>query len=248
LVNASPAVRFFNGYSHPSRDGARPGGVDVRDLLELLHRPARENAECGHLVYREWALRTRPRESLSGADVLVDRPRLQRLGDGGWAHVSEEIRQIWFSRPDLLRVEILRSGVSTRVGVRRGQRWWRWDAAEGVTSGTVSSAGDLAAVPPMLKPGVLAPLALVAALRLVMDGLGVHGGRGVVLATGYPHNGVPHDARYALEFDAVNGTIIRRAVYRAEQCVQLTDALEVEFDLRINPAIFRFEQAPLSLG
>lgn len=180
--------------------------------------------------------------------LLVDRDgaaggrlRLRDQGRGLYPQPRRVRRRIWFESPQRLRIELLHDGTVVRVGVRDGTRWWRWDHHEGTTSGRHDPIEN-DTLPAFLDPTLLSPVRVLTALRFEAIGEGGRLERRVFLARAVPRDPVMEaQPAFEFEFDARYGTILRRAIVEHGKCVQRTEALEVHFDITVDPKRFVFE-------
>lgn len=216
-------------------------------LLELLDG-ALDQVTTFEGEFRDWA---RPEPSLTmlvgrgpGAGERGDTANLRWRGGGPFPFAQQLMRHIWFRSPASLRVEMRRNHRLVRFGIRDGTRWWRWDEREGDSEGEVTGPAPVSPLPPLLDPPVLTPARVLARTRLETHGVGVRAGRNVVLAHGRmrgltaPSPGIRHE----LEFDAEHGIMLRAATFVNERCVESMEALSIEFDGALEPALF--EHAP----
>ena len=168
--------------------------------------------------------------------------QLRWSGAGPWPEPTLTSRELWFSPPGRLRVELRHGDVLVRFGVRDGMQWWRWDHQHGTTSGRVTEEAAHARFPPFLAPPLLAPAQLIPMLGLEPLGLGRRAGRDVLIARAWLRQ-QPKDKeqmRYELEFDAEYGTMLRHEAFRGLSRIQLTEALAITYGCMIEPARFSF--------
>jgi hypothetical protein len=205
-------------------------------LLELLH-DADARRQTLQAEFRGWA--ALPADKQLGVQFDDQAPgRLRWRGGSPWPRTVQDRRRLWLESPDRLRVELLRGGELVRVGLRVGPRWWRWDQQGGESAGSLDQHPQL---PPLLDPPQLSPARLIGWLRIEPTGVGERAGRRVLTAHGFPRAARPSsDVRFALEFDAEYGTLIRRARLHDGRCVQLTEAIEIRYDLPLDPSRFGF--------
>lgn len=214
---------------------------ELGELLELLVC-AHERVSSLRAEFRDWG---RPRASyeliVDSEDLRAGQPRWR--GAGPWPRAWEARRRVWFTPPERLRVEVIRDGVPARFGVRAGSEWWGWDRGHGPTTGERESGEGLGWLQPLLDPLLLSPARLIGAVRFESVDVGTRAGRRVALALARPQE--PPSSRgelsYEFEFDTEHGTVLRRAVLEDGRCVQLTEALEVSYDVPINPERFVFD-------
>jgi adenylyl-sulfate kinase len=204
---------------------------ELAGLLELLYG-AHERVSCFRGEFRDL---THPRDGTRNGQSPA-----RRSGPG--LYESETTRRIWFQRPDCLRVEVVRNDKLTRIGVRNGADWWRWDHADGAVTGSVVRLGPSLALPPLLDPPLLDPRRLLLALRLESAGVGLRAGREVLRARAWQRQQrrSGDQSCYDLEFDSEHGTMLRHEVLQHGRVVQVTEALEVSFGCAINPDLFVF--------
>lgn len=209
-------------------------------LLELLDS-APEEVSSFTADLREWS-NPRPTHQLvlGRDDSRSGHPRWR--GPGPWPTQILRTRRIWFVSPALVRVEILRNDVVEWLGVRDETKWWRWDRDNGATSGEIPLVDGVPFPPPMLDPPLLSPVRLISALRLEPVGVGIRADRDVLIARAWPRGTPPSQGplSYEFEFDAEHGTVLRRAVFEDRRCVQVTEAVEVLYEGRIDREQFVF--------
>lgn len=210
------------------------------DLLELLDS-AHERVASLEAEFRDW---TRPRPT---TEVLVDanerlEAKLRWRGAGPWPRHIVRTRRVWAVVPSDLRVEVLADDRLLRFGIRTQGHWWRWDETAGAITGEIEPSGGGPTVPPLLDPALLNPVALLPLLRLEVAGVGVRAGRRVLIARGAPRRRARTHS-YEFEFDSEHGTILRRAMFVAGICSELTEAVRVSYDTEIDAKAFIF-QAP----
>ncbi|MGH2904203.1 MAG: hypothetical protein ACRDK7_11570 [Solirubrobacteraceae bacterium] len=212
-------------------------------LLELLHY-AMGKVTTLDGEYRDWS---QPAPSFSLAAELVGdedgggrAATLHWRGAGPFPRPLETRRRIRLISPDRMRVEILHNGRLERLGLLDGGRWWRWDQMAGVDGGAAALANGRWMLPPLLDPPLLTPVRLLSWLYLSDMGTGQRAGRRVISARGEPRRRSPvpgSQLHYELEFDAEHGAMLRIAAFIDQRCVQLTEAVAIEYDCRIEPAL-----------
>jgi outer membrane lipoprotein-sorting protein len=215
---------------------------ELGSLLEVIH-----DAHARVASFRaDYCDRVSPRRSLELGIQRSDRGQMRTgwLGAGPFPRTTTITRRIWLSAPDKLRVEIANGPQLVRLGVRNGERWWRWDVAEGTTSSETSSAPTPTPIPALLTPPLIAPVPLLAAFRFEALGSAARIGRKVLVALAWPRLPPPlaHTICYELEFDADHGTILRRATVEDGQLVSLTEVLDVAYDPEIESNRFVFSK------
>jgi adenylyl-sulfate kinase len=211
-------------------------------LLELLDR-AHERVSTLCVELRDWSLSPASDELVVTRDDLLG-GRLQWLAGAPWPRTSEARRQLWLARPDQLRVEITRGGQLVRLAVRKEQEWWWWDRNEGATTGEIGPASEGRRMPPLLDPPLLTPARLTGSLRLEPSGHGLRAGRPVVFAHARPREKPrsPRELSYEFEFDAEHGTLLRAAAFEDADCVQVTEAIHIAYNVSIDSEQFVFEE------
>lgn len=214
---------------------------ELGDLLEVLH-DAHAGVSTVQVEFREW-IRQQPSLELGLVDPGDGRPALGWRGGGPWATNLVRTRRLWLERPDRLRVELIEGEMLVRLAIRAGQQWWRWDEAEGTTSGSLGpdNTGQ-PAIPQMLAAPLSAVHRLPAMVRLKPAGTGERAGRRVLRAQAQPRQPPPSrgEIRYELEFDAEHGTLLRHAEIEDGERVWEREALEVLYGVAIEPACFVF--------
>src|SRR5690242_1686860 len=114
-------------------------------LLELIH-DAHSSVVTFEAEYRDWS---RPRPSL---ELHVLRSELGEThthwhGAGPFPKPIASSRRIWLMAPNL-RVEIVNGRQLVRLGVMKGERWWRWDRDWGTESGELMRGESAPGTPP----------------------------------------------------------------------------------------------------
>jgi hypothetical protein len=213
---------------------------DLGSLLELIH-DAHSGLTTLTADYRDWS---RPRPDLYVERSALGGVRTKWGGAGPFLRAAARTRRIWLRAPDGLRVEILRERQLVGLGVLNAGRWWRWDSTSGAVSGELPRArpGSWRALPPLLRPPLVNPASLLAALRFEAIGSGVRIGRTVITARALPRPLTPavRVFEYEFEFDAQHGTILRRAVLDQERVVSVTEATTVTYDGDVHAERFTF--------
>jgi hypothetical protein len=214
---------------------------ELGDLFELLDG-AHERVSSIRMEFRDWAL------SPASDELVVDREdllagRLRWRGAGPWPRASQTRRRLWSMRPERLRVEVMRDGQLARLAVRAGREWWRWDREHGATSAHMETIEGSRWLPPLLDPPLLTPARLIGSLRFEPVGDGLRAGRRVALTRARPREPLSsrhHELSYEFEFDAEHGTVLRWALFKDGRSVQVTEALDVAYDVPIDPERFVF--------
>jgi hypothetical protein len=212
-------------------------------LLECLHG-AHDRVGTLQAEFRDW--QSLPASSRVVADLGGESPRFRWRDGGPWVQAAQTRRRLWLEEPGRLRVELFVGESLTRVGIRIGGLWWRWDRAQGVIKGEPAGA-PRRRIPPLLDPPLLAPARLLGLIRLEPAGVGERAGRRVLLARAKLRESqrTPEELSFELEFDAENGTMLRMAAFEQERCVQLTEALMVCYDAPIDAAQFSIREKQL---
>jgi hypothetical protein len=214
---------------------------ELAELLELLHE-AHSQVDTFQAEYRDW---TRPRPSLELK--LRSTPRGGRLSwegaAGPFPRATSTTRRIWLARPDRLRVEIHGGHRLMRFGVLNRRQWWWWDMVQGEDRS--EAPGEERPgwnIPPLLAPPLLDPVKLLAALRFQPAGRSMRAGRQALSARAKPRHAEASDPKqtYKLEFDAENGTLLFMAALEEGHCVGVTEALDVDYNVCIEPSRFTF--------
>jgi adenylyl-sulfate kinase len=208
------------------------------ELLELLHE-AHSRVSTFEVEYRDWH---GGRHSNQVAIVEDDdgKPQLRWRGGRPWPEHTVTTRRVWLERPNHLRVEITEDEMLIRLGVRAGPSWWRWDAINGTTRGSIlPGTTDLPQLPQLLLAPGAGIRQLMTLMRLEPTGTGERAGRLVVCARAWPRgqNGSVH---HELEFDAEHGSILRRAAFQDGERIWEREAREVHYGTRIDPECFVF--------
>jgi hypothetical protein len=214
---------------------------ELGNLLELLH-DAHRSVSTFQARYRDWS---QPRSSL---ELTVDlsesgHRRLQWEGGGPFPAAMASTRQIWFERPDCLRVEIHQQNELMRFGVLTRTQWWRWDRSHGAdTSEAPAERHGGWQVPPLLSPPQLDPLRLLSGLRFDPTGRSIRAGREVLCARASPRESTAsgRNLTYELEFDALHGTLLRWAALVGGHLVDETKVVEITYDAPIEAEAFAF--------
>ena len=210
------------------------------ELLQLLYG-AHAKVETVELTVvdrltESGSLRLRVENDADGTPHIVP-PRRSVTGRG-----AQTTRRIWRQGSSRSRVEVYVDGRLTRVGIKNGSRWSRWDVDAGTATGDVFEA----VVPPLLRLPLLVPAELLSAVWLEPGDLGTRAGRKVRSARARPRN--PDDgAELALEFDFEHGTILRHAVLQGGRIVRSTEATDVIYDAPLDGALFEIDNPATSL-
>lgn len=218
-----------------------PALSDCAQLLVLMHDADRRLSSLQG-EFEDWGVVPPSNVLLVDRDEKAGgRIRLRTHGPGLYPQAKRSVRRIWFQSPWRVRVELLQDETVLRLGVRDGTRWWRWDRREGTSSGGHDPT-KVDTVPALLDPTVLSPARLLSRLRFEKIGEGVRFDRRVLLARAVPRDPAM-DGRltFEFEFDAEFGTMVRRAIFQHGKRVQLTEAREVHFGIRVDPKRFIFE-------
>jgi adenylylsulfate kinase-like enzyme len=137
-----------------------------------------------------------------------------------------------------MRVEMLRDRKVVRVGVRDGAQWLLWDEAADapVTGDATPDRTGRAMVPAFLNPVLLTPARLLDGLEFELAGEAMRANRTVVCARARPRRQFASrpSVTYEFEFDAVHGTLLRRAVFDGPLVRQITEALEIHYGPKID--------------
>jgi hypothetical protein len=212
----------------------------IGELLVLLNDAHHELSGL-EVTFRDW------REPLPSFRLVVDgsnrrERRMRWMEPGPWPTSTVLTRRLWFQPPGRLRVEIFDGSTLVWLGVRDGAQWWRWHEGNGAAFHDAGASQVPAPVPRLLDPTILRPARLIPALHLKPKGVGTRAGRAVVCAEATPRD--PPQARgelsFELEFDAAQGTILRRAEFENGCCVQVTEAVEIKFGGDLSPQQFVF--------
>lgn len=200
-------------------------------LLELIYR-AHEATSSFVAEYRDWG---NPKPSYQ---LVIDPARAEPRWDGAgpWPHESELTRRIWYAYPDRLRVEVSRRDELVRLGVRNEARWWRWNASDGAADGILTPDNGVLTIPRLLDPTLLAPTRLLERLQLQPTGTAERAGRSVACAVARPRRtpNMPAGVSYELEFDAQHGTLLRRALLEDTIPVQISEVLDIRYNVNID--------------
>lgn len=214
---------------------------ELGDLLELLH-DAFSQVTTLELEYQSWR-RERPSNDVRISASELGKPQLAWQRSGPWPVRELRTRRVWFERPGRLRVEITEDEDLTRLGVRQGPRWWRWDVLEGTSEGVVSADQGPQAIPPLLVLPVRDAQRLLGRMRFEPIGSARRLGREVVCARAYPRE-QPRNRpalSHEFEFDAEHGTILRRVEFEDGQCVFEREATAVIYNSALEERCFVFE-------
>ncbi len=212
-------------------------------LLELLH-DAHEHLRTFEVEYRDWG-RTTPSSKLTVSYSESGAPQVRWQGAGPLPREALMSRRIWMQPPDQIRVEVSLGDELLRLAVRKGSQWWRWDAQQGVSSGSAAPNPDgLATMPSLLSAPMIDVRQLITTVRFEPAGAGERAGRSVVHARGRPRLQPPGRGGllYEFEFDAEHGSLLRRAEFEDGECMWERRAVAVLYDAQISPGCFVFEE------
>ncbi len=212
-------------------------------LLELLH-DAHDDLSTFEVEYRDWG-RTAPSNRLTVTYSETGAPQARWQGAGPLPREALMARRIWVQPPDQIRVEISTGDELLRLAVRNGPQWWRWDAQQGVISGSVApNPHGVATMPSLLSAPMIDVRQLITTVRFEPAGAGERAGRKVVHARGRPRVQPPgrRPLSYEFEFDAEHGSLLRRAEFEDGECMWERRAVAVLYDAQISADCFVFEE------
>jgi len=160
-------------------------------------------------------------------------------GGSAFGRSVRVVRRVWCEPPDRLRVELLRDGAPTRVGVQDGGVWWRWDREEGETIGDATQG---APAPPLLDVPLLFPARLLSSMHLQPIGRGIRAGREVVKARGTLRHRSDLTERYAVfDFDQEHGTTLYTATFEGGKRTSSSEAIAVDYAPAWDRTLFTFK-------
>jgi hypothetical protein len=216
---------------------------DLANLLEVLHG-AHDQLTSLEIEYRDWS-RARPTYALNAGRSHDGTVQLDWQGPGPEPKEITFERTYWLEFPARLRVEVRRDHKLVRLGVRDGAAWWRWNRAEGASTGEIAlDPQGVVRVPPLLSPPLLNPVSLLPVFRFESCCVTDRAGRKILRVRARPREQPPSGASFSYEFDfdAEHGTVLRSSVLDHVGCVQTSDAVLVCYDVPIDSGRFAFDE------
>ncbi len=233
---------------------------ELADLLELLYRAHRSFTTIRGEM-REWrdiVLGERAREALMQREQRSGlSPRARTVMLYGQAAGPEELParlestvRFWLEPPQRVREEWQSAhpyGQNGVIGVRDGERWWRYDPR----TGAVSNQDD-----PEVGSGIgqwleqlTDPVDLLAGLDLVIERQSEQAGRAALAVRATPRplanpvvHQFPHGAdEFRFLVDRERGILLRRAMLFEGQELSASELVELTFDERFPPHTFTLE-------
>ncbi|MDX6729673.1 MAG: hypothetical protein QOK49_4478 [Baekduia sp.] len=173
----------------------------------------------------------------------------------------EEQVRFWWQRPDSIREE--RDAPSDEgswtghatLAIRVGATWWSFSPRAGAMTNAGDEHHSNGAGEQFLA--MLDPSELIGLLDFTISGRGERAGRPVLLVSCRPR---PRDRRgfdgfalhhlgaaaheYVIEVDGEHGILLRVEARFDGQAMQVTEALQIAFDMPLDPELFRFTPPP----
>jgi outer membrane lipoprotein-sorting protein len=228
------------------------------DLLELLHGAA---GRVGSVEsrWRLWRHDDRVREAFI-AQAKHSGGRTVTVGGGEPGErspVHEEQVRFWWQRPDSIREEReVPSDEGSWTGhatlaIRVGATWWSFSPRAGAMTNAGDEHHSHGAGEQFLA--MLDPSELIGLLDFTISGGGERAGRPVLLVRCRPrardrrgpasfalHHLGAGAHEYAIEVDAERGVLLRAEARFDGQATSVTEALQIAFDMPLDPELFRF--------
>jgi outer membrane lipoprotein-sorting protein len=223
---------------------------ELGDVLELMHG-ARNSFRTIRVVIRDW------HHVALGAKAFERHLEVERRRGGQSSFATraagdeepetyESVSSLWHERPARWRIEHSQTN-DTTLTVVDGDSWWLYSPS----MGAVTNDGDPGHSVGRAGEHLLDPSELIPAHDFEVLGRAEMAGRSCIVVRARPrpldhgfHGAPPGADELELLVDAERGVLLRQAARIEGEEYHVSEVLEIEFDLDIEPETFRFQPPP----